>query len=79
MIGIKMLMLLYSDDLVLIGDNIGHVQKLLNLLKEYCYKWSLTVNMVKSKMLVYRNGGIIRKNEKCQFDGNEIERGKHYK
>ena len=32
-------MLLYADDLVLVGDNIGHdVKKLLNFLKGYCYK-----------------------------------------
>ena len=58
-------MLLYADDLVLIGDQIGRVQKLLNVLSEFCYKWGLQVNMSKTEVLVYRNGGII-KNKSCQ-------------
>ena len=72
-------MLLYADDIVLIGDKIGHVQRLLNLLKDYCNKWGLKVNMLKTKMLVYRNGGIVKRNERCYFDGNEIEVVKYYK
>ena len=57
-------MLLYADDLVLIGDQIGRVQKLLNVLFEFCYKWGLQVNMSKTKVLVYRNG-IIKKMRFC--------------
>ena len=58
-------MLLYADDLVLIGDQIGNVQKLINVLSEFCYKWGLKVNMDKTKLLVYKNGGIVKRNEKC--------------
>ena len=72
-------MLLYADDLVIIGDTIGHVQRLLNLLNEYCSKWGLSVNMVKTKLMVYRNGGITKKNEKCYFNGIEIESVTYYK
>ena len=43
-------MLLYADDLVLIGDQIGRVQKLLNVLSEFCYKWGMQVNMSKTKV-----------------------------
>ena len=72
-------MLLYADDLVLIGDTIGNVQKSLNVLSNFCKKWGLRVNMIKTKMIVYRNGGIIKRNEKCYLDGREIENVKHYK
>ena len=41
-------MLMYADDLVIVGDHIGRVQKLLNTLSEFCNEWGLKVNMSKS-------------------------------
>ena len=72
-------MLLYADDLVFVGDTVGRVQKLLNILSIYCYKWGLKVNLVKTKMMVFRNGGIVKRNEKCYFDGLQIDIVKYYK
>ena len=66
-------MLLYADDLVLIGDQIGRVQRLLNVLSEFCYKWGLQVNMSKTKVLVYRNSGIIKKNEVLYYNGVKLD------
>ena len=34
-------MLLYANVLVIMGDRIGHVQKLLDNLSKYCSKWGL--------------------------------------
>ena len=72
-------MLLYADDVVIIGDQIRHVQNLLNILSSYCKKWGLKVNMLKTKMIVFRNGGIVKRNEKCYLDGVKIDIVKHYK
>jgi hypothetical protein len=72
-------MLLYADDVVIVGDHIGRVQNILNILNEFCGKWGLKVNMLKTKMMVYRKGGIVKRNEKCYFDGTEIELAKYYK
>ena len=71
-------MLLYADDLVLIGDSIGRVQRLLTKLNDYCNKWGLKVNMGKTKMIVYRNGGIVKGCEKCYFNCVKIDIVKHY-
>ena len=56
-------MLLYADDIVIIGDKIGFVQKTLDELSVFCRKWGLKVNLSKTKLLVYRNGGIVKDNE----------------
>ena len=72
-------MLLYADDLVIIGDQVGRIQKLLDALGLFCKKWGLSVNMNKTKAMVYRNGGIIRKNEKFYFDNSQIENVSYYK
>ena len=41
-------MLMYADDLVIVGDHIGCTQILLNTLSEFCNKWGLKVNMSKT-------------------------------
>ena len=72
-------LLLYADDIVLVGDNIGHVQKLLDNLSTFSRKWGLNVNMDKTKFMVFRNGGIIKKNEKVYYNGVQIKTVSYYK
>lgn len=72
-------MLLYADDVVLVSDNVGDMQKLLCVMSNFCNKWGLQVNMSKTKFMVYRNGGIIKKNEKVYFNGEKIEPVTYYK
>ena len=55
------------------------MQKLLVILSEFCEKWGMSVNMQKTKLIVFRNGGIIKQNEKCYFNGHEIESVPYYK
>ena len=72
-------MLMYADDLVLMGDTIGNIQKLLDTLSEFCDKWGLSVNMDKTKLMVFRNGGIVKKNEVVYFNGNKLNCVSYYK
>jgi hypothetical protein len=39
----------------------------------------LTVNLSKTNVIVFRNGGIIRGNEKVYFDGAQVEHATYYK
>ena len=71
--------LLYADDMVLCADTIGNLQKQLNVLEIYCQKWGMKVNMKKSMIVVYRNGGILKKNEKWHFKGQLIQCVNQYK
>ena len=72
-------MLLYADDIVLVGDNIGHMQHLLDNLYAYCNTWGLTVNMDKTKFMIFRNGGIIKRNERLYYNGESITSVSYYK
>ena len=72
-------MLLYADDVVIVGDRIGHIQRLLDNLAEYCLKWGLRVNMDKTKFMVFRNGGILKNNEKVYYNGSRIQPCTYYK
>jgi hypothetical protein len=37
------------------------------------YKWSLSVNTSKTKIVVFRNGGKVNANEKWFYDNKEIK------
>jgi hypothetical protein len=44
--------LLYADDMVLLATSAAGLQRQLNLLQQYCQQWGLTVNTVKTKLMV---------------------------
>ena len=46
---------------------------MLNTLYEYTSKWSLSVNINKTNIVVFRNGGRIYGNEKWYYNNQEIE------
>jgi hypothetical protein len=72
-------LLLYADDLVIVGDHIGRVQRILDALSTFCIKWGLKVNMSKTKSMVFRNGGVIKKNENLYYSGTKLENVSYYK
>ena len=69
-------LLLYADDLVLFSDSVIGLQRQLNLLFEYCNRWNLQVNENKTKVMVFRNGGKLRRYEKWFYD-NKKNRNVH--
>jgi hypothetical protein len=71
--------LLYADDLILVSDTVGHLNKLVECLSEFCNNWGLTVNISKTKVMVFRNGGILRKYENWYLKNNQIENVTYYK
>ena len=70
---VKLLLLLYADDIVLFGKTPEELQKSLNILEEYCDRWKLTVNTAKTKILVFRKGGRLSSNLQFTYKGNNIE------
>ena len=45
---LKLFIMLYADDIVLFSESETGLQKGLDLLKEYCDQWKLTVNTQKN-------------------------------
>ena len=56
------MLLLYADDIILFANSAEELQNKLNALKDYCYRWKLTVNTDKTKIIVFRKGGILPRN-----------------
>ncbi len=47
----KILMLMYADDTIIVADSKEGLQKALNCLEDYCSKWKLKVNSAKQLKL----------------------------
>ena len=55
----KLFLLLYADDNVIFSESAVGLQHGLDLLQEYCQRWRLTVNPNKSKIILFRKGGVL--------------------
>ena len=63
-------MLLYADDIVIFSDTAEDLQRSLDLLLEYCNRWKLKINVSKTKIMVFRKGGILPRNLSFYYDGS---------
>ena len=53
---------MYADDMVLLSKSKHGLQYMLNSLEKYCYRWRLTVNLHKTKIIVFNGKNIM-----CHF------------
>jgi hypothetical protein len=72
-------LLMYADDLAMINDTVGRLQAELNTLSTFCRNYGLRVNNTKTKIMVFRNGGTLRQNEKWFYQGKRVETVTYYK
>ena len=71
--------LLYADDMVLCGDSIGNLQRLIGKLENFCKEWNMTVNFNKTKIVVFRAGGPLKHTEKWFFDNKQLDTVSSYR
>ena len=69
---LKMFMLLYADDTTICSESAEGLQQALNALSYYCDKWSLRVNVDKTKVVVFSRGKI-RKIPTIKYKGRSLE------
>ena len=69
---LKIFLLLYADDTIIIANNAESLQTSLTHLSEYCQKWKLTINIDKTKIMVFSKtqwkGNFI-----LQYEGKDLE------
>ena len=70
---LSLYLILFADDAVLFSDTPEGLQLSLDKLHVYCERWNLTVNVDKTKIMVFRKGGILSRREKWLYNGAEIE------
>ena len=67
-----MFMLLYADDTTICPESAEGLQQALDALSDYCDKWSLRVNVDKTKVVVFSRGKI-RKMPTIKYKGRSLE------
>ena len=72
-------LLMYADDIALMNDTIGRLQNSIDILSTFCDKYGLKVNMSKTNVIIFRNGGPIRHNEHVFYRGDPILCVTYYK
>ena len=75
----NLLVLLFADDVLDLADTVGRLQRQISILEEYCDQSCMKINLTKTKIMVFRNGGFLRKNEKWFFKHEKIECVSYYK
>ena len=70
---IMFILLLFADDMVILGKSPEDLQKSLDRLNLYCHEWGLTVNVEKTKIVVFRKRGLLRENERWHFNNSYIQ------
>ena len=68
----KIFCLLYADDTLILAENPKDLQKALDGLHSYCNKWSLKVNLDKTKVVIFSRGRI-RKYKSFNFGNNVVD------
>ena len=70
---INLFLLMYADDMVLIAQSPESLQCMLNALVTYNENWKLTLNVQKTNIVIFRNGGKLRSDEKWFYNGSELK------
>lgn len=74
---LKLFIILYADDTVIVSETQQGLQSALHTYHEYCNEWRLTVNTDKSKIVVFSKG---RQQNYCfYFNNSVVEVVKEYK
>ena len=69
---LRLFVLLYADDTIIMAENPDELQKSLNALFDYCTLWHLKVNTTKTKVVVFSRGKI-RKRPAFTYAGDELD------
>ena len=70
---------LYADDIALIAPDADSLQLMLNKLHEWCSKWRLSVNSIKTKIVHFRPMSVTRSNKVFECGDLNIELTDKYK
>ena len=60
---------MYADDIIIVAETPEDLQLGLNILEQYCNEWKLKLNKTKTKIIVFRKGGLLPRN----YDNTELE------
>ena len=65
--------LMFADDVSSFADTVVQLQRQINRIEQFTKGVGLEINLEKTKIMVFRNGGVIKNTEKWFDDQNMIE------
>ena len=71
--------LMYADDVILLSSSAIGLQQKLNLLQAFCEDWCLSINIEKTKVLIFNKAGRLVNNHSFVIFGNEVSCTTSYK
>lgn len=51
--------LMFADDILLLSESAEGLQNCLNKLNDYCNKWQLSINIKKTKIMIFQQKKIL--------------------
>ena len=69
---LKIFLLLYADDTVLMSENVNGMQTMLNIFSEYCNTWKLQVNIAKTNVVIFSKSKITQ-NTRVMSDNKKLD------
>ena len=76
---IKLLVLMYADDTIILADSESNMQVALKALQQYCDTWKLEINCSKTKISIFSRGKTKTNKYNFLYKGNKIEIVDSYK
>lgn len=73
LLNIELNCLMFADDLVILSKSYTGMQNCLKKLETFCDKWGLTVNLTKTKIIIFNKGGHLIKKFQFEFKNNCID------
>ena len=74
---LKLFLLLYADDTILISESATGMQRMLNVFDDYCTRWKLSVNLDKTNVVIFEKRKC-RRNVIFKMKGEEIKQADSY-
>ena len=69
----SLISLLFADDVAGFSDSVGRLQRIIDSIASFCDLVGMKINLEKTKIIVFRNGGPLRGVEKWFYNGDPIE------
>ena len=69
---LKLFLLLYADDIIILANNAQELQTNLDILAEYCNRNRLVVNTGKTKIMNFRRGDMLPRDMKFKYNDVEL-------
>ena len=75
----SLISLLFADDVAGFSDTVRRLQRIIDTIANFCDLFGMKINLGKTKIIVFRNGGFLKDIEKWFYKGDPIEVVSFYK